>query len=59
MGVTSLAFLLSIIIVIFNLAKWLKWKSTLTPEYVISSRTVLPRTRYNGPRLNCLAPRTM
>ncbi|KLU90256.1 hypothetical protein MAPG_09220 [Magnaporthiopsis poae ATCC 64411] len=31
-GVTSLAFLLSVIIVAFNLAKWLKWKSTLTPE---------------------------
>ncbi|KAL8383274.1 hypothetical protein RB595_006841 [Gaeumannomyces hyphopodioides] len=31
-GVTSLAFFLSTIVVLFNLAKWLKWKSTLTPE---------------------------
>lgn len=31
-GVTTLAFFLSTIIVLFNLAKWLNWKSTLTPE---------------------------
>ncbi|EJT69828.1 hypothetical protein GGTG_12711 [Gaeumannomyces tritici R3-111a-1] len=31
-GVTSLAFFLSTIVVLFNLAKWVGWKSTLTPE---------------------------